>query len=148
MNQPRQSGPQAGFSLIELLIVVTVIGLLSAIAILYLNQAKQAARSASAVNSLRLITTGENSYRAARGQFADLPTLSAAGYISDDALAAGEKSSYSFAVTLGADPTLNYTATATPVTAPTVNRHFFVNESGVMRAEVGAAATAVSQAID
>ena len=51
-------------------------------------------------------------------------------------------------MTLGADPTLNYTATATPLTAPAINRHFFVDESGVMRVEVGAAATPASNPVD
>lgn len=148
MNPSPDREPQAGFSLIELLIVVTVLSILSAIAILYASQARQAARSASAVNSLRVLSTGENSYRAAHGRFADLTTLGASGYISDPHLVAGEKSAYLFNVTLGANPALSYTATATPLNEPAINKHFFVNESSILRAEVGAPATAASQIVD
>ena len=139
---------QRGFTLVELLIVIAIIGILSAIAILYLNQAKQAARSASAMNSMRVISTGQNSYRATRGEYTDLASLASAGYLSDSNLAASEKALYAFAVTPGADPALSYTASATPLREPSTERHFFINESGILRVAVGGAATSSSTPVD
>ena len=56
--------------------------------------------------------------------------------------------SYDFTADPGAGPSLNYTATATPVVEPATRRHFFVNQTGIIRASVGAAATSASQPLD
>ncbi|HEV2764170.1 MAG TPA: prepilin-type N-terminal cleavage/methylation domain-containing protein [Pyrinomonadaceae bacterium] len=148
MSHTPNKETQRGFSLVELLIVVAIIGIIAAIAILYMNQAKQAVRSASAMNSLRVISTGQNSYRATRGEYGDLAELGAAGYLTDENLAAGEKAFYTFVVTPGADPSLGYTASATPVQSTAVERHFFINETGILRVAVGAAATSNSPPVD
>jgi prepilin-type N-terminal cleavage/methylation domain-containing protein len=58
---------QRGFSLIELLLVVAIIGIIAAISITYFVQARQATRSASAVSSLRTVHSAEVTYKSISG---------------------------------------------------------------------------------
>ncbi len=69
-----------------------------------------------------------------------LAALGSAGFIEDTSLAGGQKSSYSFTVTV-LDPSSRYEAKATPISDLTTARHFFVDASGLVRQEVGAEAT-------
>lgn len=143
---------QRGFSLIELLIVITCIGIIAAIAIPYMVQAKQAAHGASAVSSLRVIYSSQASYRTATGIYGDLATLGNANYIADPSLRAGLKGDYNFAITVG-DPVLGdariyYRANATPATSPARWLHYMIDASGVMRFEQGAPATINSSPMD
>jgi prepilin-type N-terminal cleavage/methylation domain-containing protein len=67
----------SGFSLIELLLVVTIIGILAAIAIPSLAKSKSAAQKAAAINNLRVIHSCQTTFYSTNGRYARLTELNA-----------------------------------------------------------------------
>jgi type IV pilus assembly protein PilA len=144
-----------GFSLIELLMVISVIVIIAAIGVPSLLSARRAANEGSAQSSLRTVHSAQATYQqtSGSGNFGSMAELLNARLV-DSVLGNGQKSGYTFVVTetdlvLGTSPA-QFKVTANPrITSgasQSGTRKFGMREDGVMHGQTDTLATPLTDA--
>jgi type IV pilus assembly protein PilA len=137
-----------GFSLIELMLVVAIVGIISAVAIPNLVSSRRAANEASALAAVRIILSAEATYQSTvgAGSYGDLAALANNSLVDQTVSAATvagpgtPKTGYLFAatnITGTGGPAFDAISqpsshTSTASLGATGSRSFYVNEAGVL----------------
>jgi type IV pilus assembly protein PilA len=133
-----------GFTLVEIMVVVTIIALLAAIAIPNLLRARLQSNESVAQAALKTIVAAEVTYRTANpayGTLAELGAPSAGPTYIDTALATGTRSGYAFTATdIGPE---TFQISAVPLAANSTGASSYcVTEDGVIKVQADGSAIA------
>lgn len=147
---------EAGFSLIELLLVVTILGILSAIAVPNLLRSKQAAHEANALRYVKTWLPGQELYKRAHGHYADSDEILVTERFINKGLQGGvaDDTAYVYSIdsdTTNSDGTPNITTwfgTARRRTAFNKIRSYYIDQTGLIKSSYSGTATVLDTPVD
>ena len=139
-----------GFTLIEVLIVATVIGVVASVAIPGFQNAKKAANESGVIANLKGLVTSVEAYRLRLGayptQMQDLADAQIVDEVIGGSTAAPGKSGYLYTLTAVSG---TWNITADPITPGiTGNRYFYIDASGVVHYSESGTASASDPPVD
>ena len=133
----------AGFTLLELMIVIAVVSIIAAMAIPMIQNARMEANEASAIGTIRSIISVNEQYSTRFSDYSDsLDSLNANGYIDGGFVDDGSQSGYTYSYSGSTD---TYTINLDPsIPGKSGRRHFFADHRGVIRFSSNGPATSAS----
>lgn len=129
---------QLGFSLVELLIVVAIIGIIAAIAIPSLLAARRASNESAAIGNLRTIGSAEATYYANKGVYGPFGMLTANQMLDKEWKSGVTRDSYIVSQVTASGDDFEFSAEPTSLSSGT--RSFNIIEDFVIRERSGPAA--------
>ncbi len=146
LKRTRHARERSGFTLVEILIVIAILGVIAAVAIPTYRGIIQKARETTAVSFLSYIAKAQNIYKISNitstytDDFEELETTGAIPL--SEGTTTRVEGEYSFELSIGVDLEGNSTwsVNATPLASPSTYRWFFLDQTGKIRYETGGVA--------